>query len=755
MYMAWKGFCEAPKTDAKDEKGDGKDAICGKLAKEMAPVIRVARAKKLPKDVLHENCLGYKNASKSDLDGMNFCYPDVVNKFKTLCKGDNYKAPEKDADIESHGFPYSDGEGGTLFGRTYVNVAQGSAKRPGLLLFPGPYGDGGGKYEREVARKYARKGFAVFVVDYFPTINSEDNQTEVIGALGAYPDFLVNTSKAQRIARLGYEAALTAGTGIVDPDNLVAMGFCFGGSMVLNLARSGAKLALGVSLHGEYPELNVSVGSNGATGKYNTKHFVEMVGLRDPFIPEVARKAWVAELTRYTNGTNNTFDFITYPNATHAFSIKYSQTFLNVLAFYIRTHQKQNVSVVGHNIPGVIEYDPAISAKSFKTIDGLIMKMGIFNKSKADKGDGKPANPICASMATAMKPAVEFTKMAPFVKTLPKESLDAFCAPMTQQSADGLKILNLCYPDVMKKVKMMCSGWKPSTGDKKPGSGDKKPANFTYDVGLVYTDKECKVKADAQNWVGEFRLTKPVGVCTTNVIGSSVIFKCDKGVIQEHVYIDASQGSAPKEADCSGTVKYVMPIENGCNNYAWGSMYMAWKGFCEAPKTDDKGDDKGDGKGDDKGDGKGDDKPSNPICVAASERMKAFAGLKKEQAMKMSKTERASLCGPLKTLPATAMNIVKGCYPEMMKLAMEVCKGDDKGDDKGKSGAGGLRIRSSQATIEMGGDVKLFRSGAKALTVDAAVNVKGSVSAKSVKIGGVPLDEYIRQKVRELLEKEK
>merc|ERR1712124_131976 len=83
-------------------------------------------------------------------------------------------------------------------------------------------------------------------------------------------------------------------------------------------------------------------------------------------------------------------------------------------------------------------------------------------------------------------------------------------------------------------------------------------------------------------------------------------------------------------------------------------------------------------------------------------------------------------------------------------------KGDGKGDDKGdKSGAGGLRIRSPHATIELGGDVKLFRSGAKALTVDAAVNVQGSVSAKSVKIGGVPLDEYIRQKVKELLAKEK
>ena len=44
----------------------------------------------------------------------------------------------------------------------------------------------------------------------------------------------------------------------------------------------------------------------------------------------------------------------------------------------MRTHYKVNVSVVGHKIPGVIEYDPAISAQSFKTIDGLIKKFGLL-----------------------------------------------------------------------------------------------------------------------------------------------------------------------------------------------------------------------------------------------------------------------------------------------------------------------------------------------------------------------------------------
>ena len=44
----------------------------------------------------------------------------------------------------------------------------------------------------------------------------------------------------------------------------------------------------------------------------------------------------------------------------------------------MRTHYKLDVSVVGHNIPGIVEYDPAIAAQSFSTIDGLIMKMGLL-----------------------------------------------------------------------------------------------------------------------------------------------------------------------------------------------------------------------------------------------------------------------------------------------------------------------------------------------------------------------------------------
>merc|ERR1719471_2088612 len=75
-------------------------------------------------------------------------------------------------------------------------------------------------------------------------------------------------------------------------------------------------------------------------------------------------------------------------------------------------------------------------------------------------------------------------------------------------------------------------------------------------------------------------LERPLGECTTNVIGSSVIFECMDGVIMEHVFHDAAQGSVPIEPDCSGDMLYTMPIENGCNAYDWGSMLATWDGAC-------------------------------------------------------------------------------------------------------------------------------------------------------------------------------
>ena len=225
---------------------------------------------------------------------------------------------------------YSDGAGGELVGYCIYKHTESKSKRPGLLVFPGPYGDGGGKNERAVAMEYALKGMVVFLPDYYPTRNSENNYTETLAAIVQYFPFLKNSKKAQAIAKLGYDQL--AQMSFVDPDKISAIGFCFGGAMTLNLARSGAKLVVAASLHGEYPHLDTSLGGgDGTTGTYNTQHFVQMVGSADPFIPKEGRDAWVKELQSHTGKDSRfKYDFTVYDGAVHAFSIKYSHNFLDV-----------------------------------------------------------------------------------------------------------------------------------------------------------------------------------------------------------------------------------------------------------------------------------------------------------------------------------------------------------------------------------------------------------------------------------------
>merc|ERR1719181_1736796 len=232
----------------------------------------------------------------------------------------------------------------------------------------------------------------VFLPDYFPTRNSEDNAQEVAAVVGQYHAFLHNSKKAQAIIKLGYYEL--ASMPIVDATKISAIGFCFGGAMTLNLARSGAKLLAAVSLHGEYPHLDKTLGNNGAIGKYNTQHFVEMVGYADPFIPEKSREAWVSELQGYTANTDKTFDFIVYGTAVHAFSIEYSENFLNVLAFVLRKFKGQDgPKRVGNGIPGVIRYDPDVSAMSFTRTDDVFTQVGMFSEPSGGSSPTKKPGP--------------------------------------------------------------------------------------------------------------------------------------------------------------------------------------------------------------------------------------------------------------------------------------------------------------------------------------------------------------------------
>jgi dienelactone hydrolase len=116
-------------------------------------------------------------------------------------------------------------------------------RRPGVLVFH--EGLGLGEFAMARARRLAEEGYVAFAADMFGDRRQARNLQEVanlVGGLRNDPE----TLRARGRAALATLAALPQ----VDAARLGAIGFCFGGSVVLELAREGADLKAVVSFHG-------------------------------------------------------------------------------------------------------------------------------------------------------------------------------------------------------------------------------------------------------------------------------------------------------------------------------------------------------------------------------------------------------------------------------------------------------------------------------------------------------------------------
>jgi len=127
--------------------------------------------------------------------------------------------------------------------RGYLAFDDRAGPRPGVLVFH--EGLGLGDFAMERARRLAGLGYVAFAADMFGERRQARNLQEVatlVGGLRAEPEML----RARGRAALETLAALPE----VDARRVAAIGFCFGGSVVLELAREGADLRAVVSFHG-------------------------------------------------------------------------------------------------------------------------------------------------------------------------------------------------------------------------------------------------------------------------------------------------------------------------------------------------------------------------------------------------------------------------------------------------------------------------------------------------------------------------
>ncbi len=164
---------------------------------------------------------------------------------------------------------------------------------------------GAGDFEHARARDLAELGYAGFSVDLYGKGvrgGSREENTALMQPL------LDDRALLQR--RLTRAVEVAAGQDGVDPSRVAAIGYCFGGLCVLDLARIGADLRGVASFHGLFhPPGNTS-------GAKITAKVLALHGWDDPMVPPEMVTALATELTR----AGADWQIHGYGHALHAFT---------------------------------------------------------------------------------------------------------------------------------------------------------------------------------------------------------------------------------------------------------------------------------------------------------------------------------------------------------------------------------------------------------------------------------------------------
>ena len=158
-------------------------------------------------------------------------------------------------------------------------------RRPGILVFH--EGSGLGEHPKRRARQLAERGYVALACDMYGGGHLAANMQEsraLASALRADP------VKLRGRARAGLEALGSAP--LVDTDRLGAIGFCFGGLTVLELARDGAALAGVVSFHGILRTTRLA-----EAGQVKAR-VLACHGFRDPFVSAAELTVFMEEMER-------------------------------------------------------------------------------------------------------------------------------------------------------------------------------------------------------------------------------------------------------------------------------------------------------------------------------------------------------------------------------------------------------------------------------------------------------------------------
>jgi predicted methyltransferase/dienelactone hydrolase len=209
-------------------------------------------------------------------------------------------------------------------------------KRPGVIVVHEWWGHN--EYARKRARMLAELGYTALAVDMY----GDGKQT-------AHPSqaqtFMQEATRDPAMTKARFDAGLAflQAHETADATRVAAIGYCFGGAVVLNMARAGVDLDAVASFHGM-----LGAPAPAAPGATLAKVLV-LTGAADPMVPAEQ----VAGFEREMRQAGASYEVVSYPGALHAFT--------NPAATEIGKL---------HNMP--VAYDAAADADSWNRLQTLI-----------------------------------------------------------------------------------------------------------------------------------------------------------------------------------------------------------------------------------------------------------------------------------------------------------------------------------------------------------------------------------------------
>lgn len=192
-----------------------------------------------------------------------------------------------------------------VFEGVFITPEKSAHKRPLIVMVHNWMGVS--DETRKQAERFAELGYDVFAADiYGKGIRPQDAK-----AAGEQAT-IYKTDRALFRERLNLALSTALAQPQVDKQKVAVVGYCFGGTGALELARSGAKLKAAISFHGGLDS------PAPADGKNIKAKVLALHGEDDPYVPAKDVAAFEDEM----KANHVSYQLIKYPHAVHSFTDK-------------------------------------------------------------------------------------------------------------------------------------------------------------------------------------------------------------------------------------------------------------------------------------------------------------------------------------------------------------------------------------------------------------------------------------------------